>query len=550
MSLWSRILHSLTRAWHFVVLCLHALDRWLVWFSQLFGVNLPDPHKRFGVFLGIYAVIYIVGFLPIAWLPLFALTIGYIGILAIGRAWVVNEKERTLIAKKLKDGNPDEMPDLRWTAVASAVQLLILFPLIFQQAQRHFGLYTVPEGMNFSDWVIFTLDSYNKAFLNLLEVYGVRVHHVSYQSAWGRHVVTLCRLTFDYLLIQGVFRLLSIRETVQDAVRAVNRDPEMAIRLGRRATEPLIAYLQDSPIEGRCGAAEALGRLHDARAVMPLIAILQGTDGPICRVAATALGELNDARAVEPLIAVFTTRDAMVRADAARALSKFKDPRSVEPLIAALQDTNEFLRCRAAEGLGELKDTRAVKPLIAALQDKEEVRVNAAAALGKLNDPRAVDPLIALFRDASVSVRCNAAEALSKLNDLRAIEPLIATLNDADDVVRWTAAEALGELKDGRAVDPLISALHDTHGDVRWKAAWALGELSVPRAIEALISASQDKYPLVRQAVVEALGKLKDPRVVEPLLLLLNDVDGNVREATALVVKSLDPMAATKAGIK
>jgi hypothetical protein len=141
------------------------VDRLLVFVATPFGVRVTDARRRYAILLGIYAVIYILGVLPIPVVPLVALTIGYIGVLAVGRAWVANEKERTLIAKKLKDGNPDEMPDLRGTALASALQLVILFPLIFQQVQWHFGLYSVPEGANFWTWFVFTLDSYDKSGL-------------------------------------------------------------------------------------------------------------------------------------------------------------------------------------------------------------------------------------------------------------------------------------------------------------------------------------------------------------------------------------------------
>jgi hypothetical protein len=404
------------------------VDRLLVHVATPFGVRVKEPRRRYAILLGIYALIYILGFLPIPVLPLVALTIGYVGVLAVGRAWVLNEKERTLIAKKLKDGNPDDMPDLRWTALVSALQLVILFPLIFQQVQWNFGLYTVPEGTNFWDWTVFTLDSYNKAFLNLLEVYGVRVHHISYDSTWGRHLVTLCRLTFDYLLIQGIFRLLAIRETVRDAVAAVKTDPDMAVRIGRRAVEPLIAVLQNTSRIQRIKVENWLVRNHVAH----------------------ALGELHD-------------------------------PRAVGPLIVALQDmSDDFVRFEAAEALGKLNDPRAVEPLIAALKSPEnDVRKKAAYALFQLDDPRAVEPLIAALQDPEEDVRTNAAAALGRSQDPRAVEPLIAALQDPGEgeygTVIGVAAEWLGLSKDPRAVEGLIAALQDSSGIAQSEAAWALG---------------------------------------------------------------------------
>ena len=271
----------LSRVFKPVQLLLIGLDRTMVYVATPFGVHIKGSRQRYAVLLGIYAVIFIVGFMPIPVVPLVALTIGYIGVLAVGRAWVLNEKERTLIAKKLKDGNPDKMPDLRWTALVSALQLVVLFPLIFQQVQWHFGLYTVPEGSNFWTWFGFTLDSYNKAYLNLFEIYGVHFNHVSYDSTWGRHLMTLCRLTFDFTLIQGVFRLLAIRKRFGIRSKQLREIPQIAMLVGRRAVQPLIESLRDRDERVRAKAAEALGMMKDRRAVEPLFATLQDTEDSV-----------------------------------------------------------------------------------------------------------------------------------------------------------------------------------------------------------------------------------------------------------------------------
>ena len=113
-------------------------------------------------------------------------------------------------------------------------------------------------------WVAFTLDSYNKAVLGLLQVYGIHLEEVGYESTWGRHLVTLSRLTFDYLLIQGAFRILAIRETIRDTVAAVKRPEadmpknpksDMVVRIGKRAVKPLIASINDpDKWVRRCGS--------------------------------------------------------------------------------------------------------------------------------------------------------------------------------------------------------------------------------------------------------------------------------------------------------
>lgn len=68
-----------------------------------------------------------------------------------------------------------------------------------------------------------------------------------------------------------------------------------------------------------------------------------------------------------------------VRGCAAEALGKMGDARAVEPLCAALKDGEHQVRKKVAEALGEMADGRAVEPLCAALTD-EAVGVRRAAA--------------------------------------------------------------------------------------------------------------------------------------------------------------------------
>jgi HEAT repeat protein len=137
--------------------------------------------------------------------------------------------------------------------------------------------------------------------------------------------VTLKRLTFDYILLQGILRLFAIRETIRDAVAAVKTDRELAERLGKRAIRPLIRALEDDNVEVRARAAEALGTLADPRVVEPLIEALAGPSELVRERAAKALGAVGDARAVEPLIKALQDRDRYVKAAAAGALKRL-DP--------------------------------------------------------------------------------------------------------------------------------------------------------------------------------------------------------------------------------
>jgi len=224
--------------------------------------------RRFAILLGVFTFLFVVGALPVLYLPLVALAAGYVGVLAISRAWVANEHERAAIIKKLKHEDPDSLPDLRWTALVSGLQLLILFPLAFMQIHWHFGLFTASESANFLDWLWFALDkTYLKALPDWSILYGVHVSSIDFNGPYGRHLVLLSRLTFDYVLLQGLYRLLAIRATIREAVAVVRTDPDVAVRVGRRAIPALVDKLGDPDRAVRGAAANALTQLGDAEGI-------------------------------------------------------------------------------------------------------------------------------------------------------------------------------------------------------------------------------------------------------------------------------------------
>ena len=323
----------------------------------------------------------------------------------------------------------------------------------------------------------------------------------------------------------------------------------------------LIKELKHKDDQVRRYAAEALGKMGDARAVEPLIQALKDETGFVANRAALALGEIGDARAVEPLIESMKYKGGYVRGGAAQALGELGDKRAVEPLINALKaDISGYAPRQTAQALGELGDPMAIEPLIQALRDEDSsLREVAAKSLDKLGwypgdniakvycliakkqwkeftkiGKPAVELLIQALKDEDYQVRGGAAEALREIGDKRAVEPLINVLKaDKNSHVRWGAAVALGEIGDKRAVEPLINALK-ADKDSRRGAANALGELKDTRAVEPLINVLKaDKDFHVRGSAANALGEIGDPRAIEPLIHALKDDNGEVRDKVA-----------------
>jgi HEAT repeat protein len=513
MTFWS-LLRPFELAWDFVYRLWQRLDAGLVWLARPFGVNITDPAVQHARFVLIYLVIYLLALLPVPALPLVALAVGYVGVIAVGRAWVANEKQRARIAKKLVEGRPDEMPDLRWVALASALQLLLLFPLLYQQMQRHFGLYHVPDGANFSSWVVFTLDMYSQSFLGLLDLYGVHITSITYSSPWGRHLATVERFTLYYVLIQGITRLFAIRETVQDAVAAVTADPDMAVRVGRRAVDALIAKLDDPVPLVRRRAAEALGLLRDRSAAGPLARALLDADAGVRAQAAEALGRTRSVRALAPLTAALADPEAAVRLKAVAALDALGDSEAAAALGRRLSaDPDEGVRLAAVQALAGLGG-EARRLLLEALQGPGQPRA-VVLRINELLGPGARGPLV----DAHLANLARPPRDGLWRSVVRWVRPggrkVDARADDLEVRKRHHAAESLGELRDRRAVGPLLLVLKDRgeESEVRAAAAEALGKLGDLRAVAELLRAATDRKEKwsVREQARAALLQLGAP---------------------------------------
>src|SRR5262249_35058166 len=143
-------------------------------------------------------------------------------------------------------------------------------------------------------WMAFTFDSFCKLFVNAAEIYDVSFTRIEFDSIWGRHLVLLKRLTFEFLLIQCILRILDIRGKIRDAVAAIRQDVDLAVRLGRRAVPALVRLLDDPDTVLQRQAARALGMIRAPEAIEPLRRVLRDRCPGVREAAAQALGELGD----------------------------------------------------------------------------------------------------------------------------------------------------------------------------------------------------------------------------------------------------------------
>ncbi|MGO8951316.1 MAG: HEAT repeat domain-containing protein [Ktedonobacterales bacterium] len=307
-------------------------------------------------------------------------------------------------------------------------------------------------------------------------------------------------------------------------------------------------------------AAQALGRLGDARTIAPLVSCLQDP-APLVRfwavwalemllprlsqpahtgdeTTATIRKQLEMARMGEQLLATVQQAFSSNFHVALKVLGEFKQfalARCTELLLPYLQDPLPEQRTVAAWGLAHLGDARAVEPLVAGLTQALDALDGAwmarnIAALKRFVDQQAAEPLIAYFPD---SVRLDhIIDALGQLGDARAVEPLIAYFQRAVQVRQTPdagrVARTLGRLGDARAVEPLLACLADEcnkpYGyDLGVVLTEALGQVGDARAVEPLCTQLQHSSQELRVAAARALQQLGDPRAVEPLITSLHD---------------------------
>ena len=364
--------------------------------------------------------------------------------IGIGRAWVTNEKQRTAIARKLSDANPDELPDLRVSALLSALQLFIIIPLLMRSSHSIFGLYAVPEDTAISDWMLLGVDLLFRSFLDWSEIYGVQMSSIELDSMGGRHLFMILLLTIDFILIQGLFRVFEIRRTISEGVAATVRDPEMAYRLGSRAVPSLLVMLEDDDIgvEQCRNVIEALAVLQESSACKLIINRFSDDE-----VKATAISAMVVIGHLPSLIDALNSDVYAERIGAITALRKLGQPESIPALLAAFhtaenQEKEQILQALSATG------TPSYPHLRKALKDTNS-RVKLVALQGlKLDSSESLMiQLIGMSSDADADVRLAVVDAMQRFSDGRVVAPLAKALDDEDERVARQAKRSLDHLE-------------------------------------------------------------------------------------------------------
>ncbi len=420
------------------------IDDMLVRFSRLFGTNIQSPIAQHSALLFSFSFIHIVTFYTTSLLGWMLLWVGFLGVLGVGRAWVSNEKQRTAIARKLSDADPDHLPDLRISALLSALQLFIIIPLLLRSSHLIFNLYEVPENSTFSDWALLGVDLLFRSILDWSEIYGVKMSAIELDSMGGRHLIMAFLLTIDFILIQGIVRVFEIRRTISEGVAAAVRDPEMAYRLGSRAVPSLLLMLQEENLNGDdCKhVIQALAVLREQKACSTIIKRFENDDERLTAIAAmVAIGHM------PPLLEAVNGPSLQIRMGAITALRRMANPESIPILVAAMNGADVDERENIVRALSAI-GIEAHAHLIVALGDQSKP-VQLAALQGRTLDrsERLMHKLIEMANSDDADVRLAVIDAMQRFSDGRVVAPLAAALDDEDHRVAKQAQRSLDYLE-------------------------------------------------------------------------------------------------------
>lgn len=419
------------------------VDESLVRFSRIFGTGIHRPLYQHTALLFTFGIIHLVAFYLTSILAWVMLWLGFFGVIGVGRAWVANEKLRTKIARKLSDADPDELPDLRVSALLSALQLFAIIPFLMKSSHEMFGLYLVPENATMLDWMLLGVDLLFRSILDWSEIYGIQMSSIELDSMGGRHLVMAFLLTIDFILIQGIVRVFEIRRTISEGVAAAVRDPEMAYRLGSRAVPSLLEMLENQDVTG-----------EDCKHVMEALAVLR------------------EPRACEFILERFENDDTHTTAVAAMVAIG-----SLPPLLGALSSSNSKTRHGALTAIRRLGDSRAIPTLVTAMPNSpEDEREKIVRAFGSIGLEAHIH-LISALSDSSKSVQLAALQGLTLDSSERLMVKLIEMAQHMDPDVRLAAVDAMQRFSDGRVVAPLAAALEDVEPRVARQAKRSLDHL-------------------------------------------------------------------------
>jgi HEAT repeat protein len=252
-------------------------------------------------------------------------------------------------------------------------------------------------------------------------------------------------LSIDYMIVQTVIRIVGINQTIREGVAVAGKDPEMAFRLGYRATTKLAELASDKSNNdaSRIQMIEALGMIGDVKGAPFLVEILSEEQ---LHTAATA--SLVMIGHFDSLIKGIRHENPLVRRGCVTALGRLEDSVANEILEEAIRDTDAGVRKFAHQAIGRSSHPSDI-PLLkqGLLDDNLEVRYSALKQFANFSGENAMEPVLIAAKDESASIRRLAVEILARY-PFPAVVPILANaMQDEDSEVAAAAKRSVEHLE-------------------------------------------------------------------------------------------------------
>lgn len=266
--------------------------------------------------------------------------------------------------------------------------------------------------------------------------------------------------------VAALTHLLTQESTRELAVRSLSQ-----IRC-KETIAPLLSVVQDSQVEIRVAAIEALGSFHDPRIPPVLLKALDDLAAPVRREAVIGLGFRSDLQAKLDLVNCLLPRLYDFNLDvciaAAIALGRLGTDAAATGLFRVLQSphTPLPLQTEIVRSLGRIGTQTSLEYLHSSLHQQALMPVwqEIVTVLGRVEQPdlsaKAAEILLALVRYSDLgmqqtSLKQALALSLSQLGEMQAMEGLIQLLADPEMAVRLHAIAALKQLAPEAAYEQL-----------------------------------------------------------------------------------------------
>jgi uncharacterized protein len=312
---------------------------------------------------------------------------------------------------------------------------------------------------------------------------------------------------------------------------------------GDRAAGDAVTLLAGSSNEMvRAAAADALGKVGDARSVALLARLAAGESGTVRSSAEDALARLAAPGADEAVLQGIAAghadeRTALISAAAARSMSS-----AVPGLLAASGDADAKVQTAAFKALGRLAGAAEYPQLVEELAAVRNAGLEEAVAETgrRMGDAQArMAPLLVLLNRADLSpdARTAVLRQVARIGGGEALAGVRGGLKSGDAAVRDSAIRALADWKDGAAMEDLLqiagSAEVPAHRTLALRGLMRLATESgqvIPwlKRTQPLLKNTGDK-----QQWLSALGAVSDPEALSMAAAALADADVRAEAALA-----------------